>query len=100
VRGRITIVNRAPKPARLRVVIVTLPPGFRYAGGSSRGDPVAAGRRLTWTLNQSVAAGRRTSLSFRLRAGRRSGSLRLAARFTMDDGGAFTARRRASVGVR
>jgi hypothetical protein len=32
--------------------------------------------------------------------GRRSGSLRLAARFTMDDGGAFTARRRASVGVR
>jgi hypothetical protein len=100
VRGRITIVNRAPKAARLRAVIVTLPPGFRYAGGSSRGDPVAAGRRLTWTLNQSVAAGRRTSLSFRLRAGRRSGSLRLAARFTMDDGGAFTARRRASVGVR
>jgi hypothetical protein len=100
VRGRISIVNRAPKAARLRTVIVTLPPGFRYAGGSSRGDPAIDGRRLSWTLDRSVRSGRRTTLSFRLRAGRSSGSLRLAARFTMGDGGSFTARRRATLGVR
>jgi hypothetical protein len=99
-RGRISIVNRAPKAARLRAVIVTLPAGFRYAGGSSRGDPVIDGRRLTWTLDQSVRSGRRTALSFLLRAGKKAGALRLAARFTMGDGGSFTARRRASVGVR
>jgi hypothetical protein len=99
-RGRISIVNRAPKAARLRAVIVTLPPGFRYAGGSSRGDPTIDGHRLTWTLDQSVRSGGRTTLSFRLHAGKKPGSLRLAARFTMADGGAFTARRRASVGVR
>jgi hypothetical protein len=47
-----------------------------------------------------VRSGRRTGLSFRVRAGRSSGALRLAARFTMGDGGAFTARRRATVDVR
>jgi hypothetical protein len=100
VRGRISIVNRAPKAARLRAVIVTLPPGFRYAGGSSGGNPAIDGRRLTWTLDRSLRSGRRTTLSFRLRAGRSSGALRLAARFAMGDGGSFTARRRATLGVR
>jgi hypothetical protein len=99
-RGRISIVNRAPKAARLRAMIVTLPPGFRYAGGSSRGEPAVDGRRLTWTLDRSLRSGRRTALSFLLRAGAKPGAIRLAARLTMSDGGSFTARRRATLGVR
>src|SRR5919197_2705964 len=99
-RGRVSIINRAPKAARLRAVIVTLAPGFRYAGGSSRGEPAVDGRRLTWTLDQPVRSGRRTGLSFLLRAGSEPGAIRLAARFTMTDGGSFTARRRAALRIR
>jgi hypothetical protein len=99
-RGRLTIVNRAPKAARLRAIVVTLPPGFRYAGGSSRGEPAVDGRRLTWTLDRSLRSHGRLGLSFRVRAGTRPGPIRLAARFTMSDGGAFTARKRATLGVR
>ena len=99
-RGRVSIVNRAPKAARLRAIIVTLPPGFRYAGGSSPGEPAIDGRRLTWTLDRTLRSGGRTALSFRLRAGTKPGRVRLAARFTMSDGGSFTARRRATLGVR
>ena len=81
-------------------MIVTLPPGFRYAGGSSAGEPAIDGRRLTWTLDRPLRSGRRTALSFRLRAGTKPGAIRLAARFAMSDGGSFTARRRATLGVR
>lgn len=99
-RGRLEIVNRAPKAARLRAIVVTLPPGFRYAGGSTRGEPAIDGRRLTWTLDRRLRGHGRLGLSFRLRAGTKPGRVRLAARFEMSDGGAFTARRRATLGVR
>jgi hypothetical protein len=99
-RGRLSIVNRAPKAARLRAIVVTLPPGFRYAGGSTRGEPAVDGRRLTWTLDRTLRSDGRLRLSFRLRAGTKAGAVRLAARFEMSDGGAFTARKRATVGVR
>jgi hypothetical protein len=102
--GSVAIVNRAPKPVRLTAVSVTLPAGFRYVGGTARGltrsDPAIRGRRLIWSLDRVLASRGRAALSFTLRAGRHGGLIRLAARFTMSDGGAFTARRHASVPVR
>jgi hypothetical protein len=99
-RGRVSILNRAPKTAGLRSVIVTLPPGFHYAAGSTAGAPAIDGRRLTWTFDRALRRGGRMAFAFRLRAGSRSGTIRLAARFVMSDGGAFTARRRAALSVR
>ena len=101
-RGRagVSIVNRAPQPARLSAITVTLPAGFRYVAGSAPRTPAIAGRRLTWTLDRTLRSGARTGLSFAVHAGRRGGSVRLAARFVMSDGGAFTARHRATLGLR
>lgn len=98
-RGHITIVNRAPKAARLRAVTATLPKGYRYAGGATLGTPSVDGRRLTWTLDRSLRAHGRLRLSFRLHVGSRAGAIRLAARFTMSDGGSFTARKRTTLRV-
>jgi hypothetical protein len=99
-RGRLSISNRAPKAALLRAIVVTLPPGFRYAGGSTRGAPAIDGQRLTWTLDRRLRSHRRLGLSFLLRGGSAAGPIRLAARFTMSDGGSFTARKRATLGIR
>jgi hypothetical protein len=99
-RGHVTIVNRAPKAARLRTVTIALPKGYRYAGGATYGAPAVEQRRLTWSLDRSLRAHGRLRLSFKLHAGRRAGAIRLAARFTMSDGGTFTARKRTTLRIR
>jgi hypothetical protein len=99
-RAGVSIVNHAAKAARLRSVSVTLPRGFRYVAGSARIAPAISGRRLTWTLDRRLPSRGRAGLSFAVRAGNHTGSVRLSARFAMSDGGAFTARRSASLAVR
>ncbi|MDQ3740719.1 MAG: hypothetical protein M3389_07215, partial [Actinomycetota bacterium] len=88
-RAAVVVRNPGSRTARLSTVTLRLPAGTAARAAKSGGT--VAGRVVRWPIDADLAAGARRVLALDLRILRR-GRAAVAARFTMPDGGGYTAR--------